>query len=46
MCSSRIRGEIVFQKLARENGFRALNPEKNAHTHAHTAAGFGPRFFK
>ena len=22
--------EIVFQKLARENGFRALNPEKTA----------------
>ena len=28
MCSSRIRGEIVFQKLARENCFRALNPEQ------------------
>ena len=28
MCSSRIRGEIVFQKLAREKRFRALNPEK------------------
>ena len=28
MCSSRIRGEIVFQKKARENGFRAQNPEK------------------
>ena len=28
VCSSRIRGEIVFQKKARENGFRAQNPEK------------------